>query len=474
MSPSFAFPPAPVGCRRARLRRAAALLGLALATAGCGGASTAPPAVPSATAPAQSDLLRRLQAIPGVTATPIATLPGFTESVQVDFLQPVEHGDPARGTFAQRFLLSHRGEDRPTVFYTSGYGISRNFEPELSALLQANQILLVHRFFAGATPEPRDWRDLTIRQAAADQHRIRDAMRSLYAGAWVSTGGSKGGMTALFYRRFFPEDVAATVAYVAPLMERPDDPRFTRFLREQVGDRACRERLAAFQRRVLERRTELLPLFRQYDQSQGYRFTIVPEGAAFEYSVLEYPFAFWQYGSDTECVSVPREDASDGQVLEHLLTNSPSSYYADSGFLTYQPLFYQAYTETGYCTYEYAHLQDLLREVPEPTYRTFAPRDAQMTFRPEVMADVLPWLRHQGERIVYIYGGNDPWTAGALEPDRSLDALMVVQPGANHRVRISDLDRRAEVVAALQGWLSVDITDAGLAAATRAPAWERF
>jgi hypothetical protein len=264
------------------------------------------------------------------------------------------------------------------------------------------------------------------------------------------------------------------VAYVAPLMEVPDDPRFTRFLREQVGDPTCRERLAAFQRRVLARRAELLPLFRQHDQGQGYRFTIVPEEAAFEYSVLEYPFAFWQYGSDTECASVPREDASDGQVLEHLLTNSPSSYYADSGFLTYQPLYYQAYTEIGYCTYEYAHLQDLLREVPEPTYRTFAPRDAQMTFRPEVMADVLPWLRHRGERIVYIYGGNDPWTAGALEPDRSLDALMVVQPGANHRVRISDLDRRSEVVAALEGWLSVDVTDAGLAAASRAPAWERF
>jgi hypothetical protein len=171
---------------------------------------------------------------------------------------------------------------------------------------------------------------------------------------------------------------------------------------------------------------------------------------------------------------VPREDASGGQVLEHLMTTSPSSYYADSGFLTYQPLFYQAYTEIGYCTYEYAHLQDLLREVPAPTYRTFAPRDAQTTFRPEVMADVLPWLRHRGERIVYIYGGNDPWTAGALQPDRSLDALVVVQPGANHRVRISDLDRRAEVVAALEDWLSVVVTDAGLAAARRAPAWERF
>jgi hypothetical protein len=138
MSPSSAFPPAPVACRRAHLGRAAALPGFAFAALARGDASTAPAAVPSAAAPAQSDLLRRLQAIPGVTATLIARLPGFTESVQVDFLQPVDHDDPARGTFAQRFLLSHRGEDRPSVFYTSGYGITRNFEPELSALLQAN------------------------------------------------------------------------------------------------------------------------------------------------------------------------------------------------------------------------------------------------------------------------------------------------------------------------------------------------
>ncbi len=173
-----------------RGRLAGALL-LALLVAGCG-SPAAPSVTPGASPAAPSALLQRLQSIPGLTATRIDTLPGFRESVQVDFSQPVNHDRPAGGTFPQRFLLSDRGEDRPLVFYTSGYGITRNFETELSALLQASQILLVHRFFPGAAPEPRDWRDLTIRQAAADQHRIREALRALYPGPWVSTGASKG------------------------------------------------------------------------------------------------------------------------------------------------------------------------------------------------------------------------------------------------------------------------------------------
>ncbi len=37
-------------------------------------------------------------------------------------------------------------------------------------------------------------------------------------------------MTALYYRYYYPDDVDATVAYVAPIMERTDDPRFAAFL----------------------------------------------------------------------------------------------------------------------------------------------------------------------------------------------------------------------------------------------------
>lgn len=340
------------------------------------------------------------------------------------------------------------------VFYTSGYGISRNFEPELSALLRSNQILLVHRFFPDANLS--DWRYLDIRQAADDQHRIREALRNLFPGKWVSTGASKGGITALFYRRFHPADVAATVAYVAPVMPYPDDPRFAPFF-SKVGSADCRQKLRDFQRLVLSRRASLLELFSQYNQSHNYAFSIISEEAAFEYSVLEYPFAFWQYGAEANCAGIPGADASDQQVIDHLVNVSSPYYYSDEGFLYFQPLFYQAYTEIGYCPYIYDYLKGFLRVVLRPDYRAFSPRGVDLVFRPEAMQDVIPWLQTQGERIVYIYGGIDPWTAAAVQPANGLDVLKVVQPGANHRVKIGDLDQKEAVLQAIERWLDIQI-----------------
>ena len=435
-----------------------ALAGIALVSLLLASCSRKTDETPAPTPPSQT-LLQRLQALPGVQAVQIPALSGFTSSFQVDITQPVDHADPSAGTFNQRFFLSHRSDDAPVVFYTSGYGINNNSEPELSALLQANQILLVHRFFPGAAPP--DWRYLTIRQAADDQHRIREALRDLFPGKWITTGGSKGGMTALFYRRFHPEDVEATVAYVAPVMPFPDDPRFAPFL-STVGSAECRQKLWDFQRLALSRRVRLMPLFRQYSENRGYVFSIVTEEEAFEYCALEYPFAFWQYGRAADCADIPGADAGDQRALDHLVAVSSPYYYSDQGFLYFQPLFYQAFTEIGYCPYIYGHLEDLLQFVPLPDYRVFAPRGVTLVFRPEVMQDVIPWLQTQGQRIIYIYGGIDPWTAAAVEPAAGLDVLKIVQPGANHSVKIRDLDQKGLVIETLERWLNMTIDSSRL------------
>jgi hypothetical protein len=415
-------------------------------------------------------LLQQLQAIPELTVSEIEALPGFRQSFQVDIDQPVDHGFAAAGTFRQRFYLSYRGADAPTVFYTTGYGVSRNYESEPAALLQANQVLLVHRYFPDAVPSTGDWSFLTTAQAASDQHAIRQKLAGILAGKWVSSGASKGGMTALFYRYYYPDDVTATIAYVAPVMEQTDDPRFVSFLRS-VGSASCRERIAAFQQQLLERRPAMLPLVHAQALQKGYAFTVFSEEEAFEYAVLEYPFAFWQYGSG-DCAAIPAGDAGDQALFDHLVAVSPLSYYADSPYAYYRPLFYQAYTEIGYCPYMFDHLAGLLQAVPDPSYRAFAPRGVGMTFRPEVMAAIAPWLRQQGERILYVYGGNDPWSAAALQPVPGLDALQLLQPGANHGVKIRDLDQKAAAIAALERWLGIDIDESRLSAA--APQEERL
>jgi hypothetical protein len=88
------------------------------------------------------------------------------------------------------------------------------------------------------------------------------------------------------------------------------------------------------------------------------------------------------------------------------------------------------------------------------------------------MRDVIPWLKTQGQRIIYIYGGTDPWTAASLDPAVGLDALKVVQPGANHGLRIADLDQKDLVIQTLERWLNIRI-DASLLGREKAPP-ERF
>jgi hypothetical protein len=73
------------------------------------------------------------------------------------------------------------------------------------------------------------------------------------------------------------------------------------------------------------------------------------------------------------------------------------------------------------------------------------------------MQEVIPWLEGQGQRIIYVYGGIDPWTAAAVQPAGGLDVVKVIQPGANHSLTIGDLDQRELVIQTLERWLNVQI-----------------
>jgi hypothetical protein len=124
----------------------------------------------------------------------------------------------------------------------------------------------------------------------------------------------------------------------------------------------------------------------------------------------------------------------------------------------FAPFYYQAYSQLGYTPYVYSHLSDLLVDLPNPTYRVFAPVDAVMVFDPDAMIDINTWLQNSGENFIYIYGGNDPYTSTAVELTGKTNALKIVQPGANHGVNISDLDDKELVVNTLREWLDMDIS----------------
>jgi hypothetical protein len=78
------------------------------------------------------------------------------------------------------------------------------------------------------------------------------------------------------------------------------------------------------------------------------------------------------------------------------------------------------------------------------------------------MRDVAQWLRLEGDRIVLVYGGVDPWTGGAIDVGSNPRVLTVVQPGGDHQTRIQNLDAayRAQVLSALESWLGMDLSAA--------------
>ncbi|MGH8966928.1 MAG: S28 family serine protease, partial [Actinomycetes bacterium] len=210
------------------------------------------------------DIFDRLKAIPGMQVTEkTSTLPGY-RWFWLEYKQPVDHRNPRGQWFEQRIMLQHKATDRPMVLYTSGYNTPEvMFTAEPTALVDGNQISVEYRYFTPSRPEPADWRKDTIWQAATDEHRLIRALKKIYDAKWISTGASKGGMTAVYHKRFYPHDVDGSVVYVAPNdVNNYDDRAYDKFFKTVGTDPECRTHVKALAREFLKRRPAMLERFK--------------------------------------------------------------------------------------------------------------------------------------------------------------------------------------------------------------------
>ena len=106
---------------------------------------------------------------------------GFREYYEFWFEQPINHSDVSKGMFRQKVFLGHKKTDAPVIAELQGYQIGSGAEGELSALFEANQLTIEHRFFDQSVPEGGiPWEYLTIKQAAADHHNIIQTIRKQF------------------------------------------------------------------------------------------------------------------------------------------------------------------------------------------------------------------------------------------------------------------------------------------------------
>lgn len=403
------------------------------------------------------DVGELVRAMDGVTV--MSETPGLdgTREFELLFEQPVDHFGSGGPTFQQYVVLIHRDRQAPVVLGLDGYWLMGTGQ-ELTYLLGANELAVEHRFFGGSVPQDLDWTKLTIQQAAEDHHRIVMAFKPIYRGKWISTGASKGGMTSMYHRRFHPDDVDATVPYVAPNSLGAPDERYNAFL-ATVGDAACRQRLMAFQRAVLTRREAMME--RVTRDVQQLSCTLIEMPVAFEHAVIESCFAFWQYSDASMCGTIPDSTAFDDVLYSVLgsLSGLPD-WYCDDWLGSFVPYYYQAAAQLGYPASYEKHLEDLLVYPGTNVANTYLPPGVTVTYDGTAMPDVAHWLDTQGFRIMFIYGEYDPWTAGAFQMGSAQDSFLFMVPGGNHGAAISLLaePERTEALMVLERWMGVSIT----------------
>ncbi|MFH9401304.1 S28 family serine protease [Streptomyces sp. NPDC017638] len=412
----------------------------------------------TAAADEPTDIKDRLLSIPGMSLTEEKPYPGYRYFV-LTYTQPVDHRHPDRGTFQQRITVLHKDVSRPTVFYTGGYNVSTNpSRREPTQIVDGNQVSLEYRFFSPSRPDPADWSKLDIWQAASDQHRVFRALKAVYPANWLATGASKGGMTATYYERFYPDDMDGVVAYVAPNdVVNDEDSAYDRFF-ARVGTKECRDRLTAVQREALVRRERLEERYAAYAAGKGLTFdTIGGLDRAYEAVVLDYAWGFWQYSLLKDCDTVPADAATAGDdaLWTSLDTISGFDAYTDQGLAPYTPYYYQAGTQLGAPTIHFPAIdRHLIRYGYQPP-RNYVPRSIPMRFRPQAMRDVDTWVRHHATRMLFVYGQNDPWGSERFRVGAGArDSYVLTAPGMNHGANVAGLvaDEKSLATARILAW----------------------
>ncbi|WP_163710363.1 S28 family serine protease [Mangrovibacterium lignilyticum] len=394
----------------------------------------------------QQDVIQQIEEIPGNSF--------FEHTYVVKIKQPLNYKDTTAGYFLQRVFIAEKGKSQPTVLITEGYAANYAKAPkyinELSEILDANQICVEHRYFGESYPDSIVWKYLTVENAANDHHRVVELFKPYFDQKWLNTGISKGGQTSLAHRTFFPNDVDLTVAYVAPLNFGVEDGRHEPFLK-QVGTKECRDAIYNLQLEVLKRREGMKELLQKYCETRNYH-SVLSYDELLDFAVLEYPFAFWQWGHSQD--EIPPLTVSDEELFAHFSQISEPDYFTIEGGKPYVSFFYQAARELGYYGYDTKPFkQDIPAEMVKGWVNKYMiPENTMVTYHPETSLMVDKFLKTEARNVVLIYGEIDPWSATAATINSDPSNLKIVAPNGSHRTRINTLspESKSKVIEYIQ------------------------
>lgn len=413
----------------------------------------------------EATLADRIAALPHVKDVQEMESTRFAEKYLVIFEQPIDHENPDMGTFTQRVYVCAVHPDSATVVVTEGYGAqyaaSPRYRDEISVLFNTNNIVVEHRYFLESTPYPGkspeevNWDYMNAPNAAADLHEVVTSLKGVFDGKWISTGISKGGQTTMLYRAYYPEDVDFSVPYVGPLCRGAQDGRHEPFIENYVGTPADREAVKNFQIELLLRKDRLMPMYDSLCKAREYEFR-APVDEIYDYSVLEFSFAFWQWGYPVS--EIPGKDASDREVFDYMMTVSSPDYFVKWSVTS--PFFVQAAQELGYYGYDMKPFKKYrkyfsIKNTDNYLTRLMLPQNREFPFSDYLYNKVSGFLLTTDARMLFIYGQFDPWSAVMPADPHKDNIKFFIQPGGSHRTRIGTFDKatQKEIKSILSQWL---------------------
>ena len=384
------------------------------------------------------------------TIVPVQNPAGYNELYRVTFKQLVDHNNPSAGTFEQKAFLFYVGDDRPTVLYTCGYILYEAYAQapfvDLAYNMNANLLMVEHRYFGNSKPanDPR-WDYLTIAQAAADHHAIIEALKPLLPKEWVSTGTSKDGMTSIFLRYFYPNDIDVTTAFCSPLMTSLHYKPVGLYMNNESGTAEERAQMRAIMNRMLQngeqglyaRCLELLDEHNINDTAEDYSFTWYVR------NLHEGFFYYFSYGDQGSPNHLPSLNATDDQLILTMLAAVFNPY--DYSFV--YPYEIQTAKELGQFDYDYEAYADVLegtsfdasslRSNPSDLH----PEDRWLysTYDSSLLVDIRNnFIPNTTCPILLVYQKNDPWTGARPDQVNQQYSKMIINPSGIHNHDINN------------------------------------
>lgn len=397
----------------------------------------------------QTDIIRKIECLDDVEIVSVTKFSLDVLNIDMRFKQKENHFGGESKFISQRVVLLHRDINEPMLLQTSGYSIFGVRFAEIAKTYSTNQIQVEHRFFEESIAANPNWSYLNIKQSAHDFHRITEAFKRIYKKNWVGTGASKGGMTSVYHRYFYPNDLRGTVADVAPLSFSTNDQRYSVFI-DQVGGeayQACRESLKEMQILLLLNADRFTP------RIQGDFNQLGSKEMAYEHSILEAPFYFWQYGNPNTCENLP--DINDLEEVNTFFGRiADINDYTDGSLRRFVAYYFQAATELGNPANLTNHLETYRRF--EFLISQYTPKEIAIPYSNSSMRDVRDWVQTEAEDIIFVYGEFDPWTAGEFPESLTGKKINHFEVAAgNHSANFTKLDneQKNQAMLILTDWL---------------------